>query len=111
MNVWKVVQAHFGDVCEKESLIKITLSILVVLNLMSFLTYWIDKSRAGRGKDRVSETRLLQLSFLGPLGSVAGIWWVRHKTRKTSFLLKYFPVLILSLGIHAAIAYYWLKSE
>lgn len=94
----------------EERLIKIAFAIFVVLNLVSFLTYWFDKSRAGRGKDRISEMRLLQLSFLGPLGSVPGIWWVRHKTKKVSYLVKYFAVLLLSISVHVGIVYFWLRS-
>ena len=94
----------------EDCFIKTAFAIFAVLNLVSFLTYWFDKRRAGTGKDRISESRLLQLSFLGPVGSVPGIWWVRHKTKKVSYLVKYFAVLTLSIAAHIAIGYFWFRG-
>lgn len=82
--------------------LQLTLATLGILNATSLTAYWLDKCKARRGKPRISEARLLQLSLLGPLGSIPGIWWLRHKTRKPSYLLKYLAVMILSLALHIA---------
>ena len=87
-------------------LIKPTLTILGLLNVVSFLTYVIDKSRARRDKRRISEARLLQFTFIGPFGSIPGIWWARHKTRKISYLAKYVAVVVASLVGHLSVLYY-----
>jgi len=91
-------------------LIKTAAAILAILNILSFAIYWIDKSRAVKGKPRISEMRLLQLAFIGPLGSTLGIWWVRHKTRKVSFLVKHAIVFALSVTAHACIGF-WIYSH
>jgi uncharacterized membrane protein YsdA (DUF1294 family) len=97
---------HF---CGGPVLIKYVLILLAALNLASFFAYWIDKTRARRSATRISEARLLQLSFLGPIGSIPGIWWIRHKTHKTSYLVKYSLVLLVSLAVHSA-AIWWAMS-
>ena len=79
-------------------------------NLASFFAYCVDKSKARREVRRISESRLLQLSFFGPLGSIPGIWWIRHKTHKTSYLIRYFAVLTLSLAFHAGVVFLMLRD-
>lgn len=86
--------------------IQIALAVLALCNLACFIAYYIDKSRAGRDRERISEARLLQLSFIGPLGSIPGIWGLRHKNRKGSYLMKYGIVMALSLAGHLLIGYF-----
>lgn len=86
--------------------IQIALSVLALCNLGCFIAYYIDKSRARRDRDRISEARLLQLSFIGPLGSIPGIWGLRHKTRKVSYMVKYGIVMALSLAGHLLVGYF-----
>lgn len=55
----------------------------------------VDKERAQKRKNRVSEKNLLTLCFLG--GSVGG--WLamnklRHKSSKDSFKLKFYAIFI-----------------
>lgn len=85
--------------------------ILLLMNAVCLIGYWMDKRRAGSGRERISEKRLLQLSFLGPLGSIAGIWWIRHKTKKTSYLVKYFGVMALSITLHGVAFYQWFQHR
>lgn len=85
--------------------IQATIALLGICNLASFLAFWWDKSRSRRNKERIPEARLLQLTLLGPFGSIPGIWWIRHKTQKGSFLFQYFLALFLSLACHAGLAY------
>jgi uncharacterized membrane protein YsdA (DUF1294 family) len=85
-------------------MLKFYIALLVVLNLASLAAYWLDKSRARKHQPRISEARLLQFSFLGPVGSIFGVWWVRHKTRKFSYLWKYIVVIVASAIVHFFIA-------
>ncbi len=60
---------------------KILLIYLVIINIVCFITMGIDKSRAGKGRRRISEKSLFLLSAVG---GAAGTWigmkrW-RHKT-------------------------------
>ncbi|MEO1618616.1 MAG: DUF1294 domain-containing protein [Planctomycetota bacterium] len=87
--------------------------ILTVLNGLSLAGFAIDKRLSKRGSNRISEKRLHQLAFLGPAGALFGVWWVRHKTRKASFLLPFALVLMLSLACHLGILYgiWWYRSD
>jgi uncharacterized membrane protein YsdA (DUF1294 family) len=53
-----------------------------------------DKWQAGRGGARIAESTLLLASALGGWpGGLAGMLLFRHKTVKTSFVIKYVLVL------------------
>ena len=64
----------------------IILSYLVVINLMAFVLYGIDKKRAIRNEHRIRESILLWIARLGgAIGSWLGIKIFRHKTKHTKF--------------------------
>ena len=64
----------------------IILSYLVVINLIAFVLYGIDKKRAIRNEHRIRENVLLWISRLGgAIGSWLGIKIFRHKTKHTKF--------------------------
>lgn len=75
---------------------------LVVINLISFLSMYIDKKRAKYGKWRIKEHTLFVLALLGgSIGSIIGMYTFRHKTKKPRFFIG-FPVILISeilLGI------------
>ena len=59
---------------------------LAVSSMVTFMLYGADKSRAKRGKWRISErTLLLWAFFLGGFGAAAGMGFFRHKTRHLKF--------------------------
>jgi len=64
------------------------LAVLVVLNVVSFALFGIDKRRARRGEWRISERTLLLSGLIsGTIGAWAGVYTFRHKSSKPSFLL------------------------
>ena len=68
---------------------------LVIINLISFFIYYIDKKNAIKKRVRVPEAFLILLSFLGgSLGSVLSMYVFHHKTRKWYFVLFNFLFLI-----------------
>ena len=72
------------------------LAVLVVLNVVSFALFGVDKSRARRGAWRISESTLLLSGLVsGTVGAWAGVYAFRHKTRKPSFLAK---LVLMSAG-------------
>lgn len=80
--------------------------LLVVVNVGSAIAVWWDKRRASKGQWRVKEETLLVWALVG--GWPGGIWAMRrfrHKTSKRSFIVKYVFVVVLNLGIIAAIAF------
>ncbi len=59
---------------------------LIVINIISFIIYLIDKLLAIFNKSRISEFCLLLISFLGgSIGSLIGMVICHHKTRKIKF--------------------------
>lgn len=60
--------------------------ILVLINVITFLTYGIDKWKAQHGKWRISEATLLILAILGgSIGAFAGMRIWHHKTQHLKF--------------------------
>ena len=72
---------------------------LVLLSIIAFIAYGVDKSKAKKGKWRTNEKTLLLLSFLGgAFGGFPAMLIFRHKTKGEHW---YFTVVnILGLAIH-----------
>ena len=60
---------------------------LLTVNVISLVSFGIDKFNSKKRGYRISESRLLLLAFFGPFGALAGMLLLRHKTRKIKFLL------------------------
>ncbi len=59
---------------------------LIIINVIAFLLYGIDKYLAIKNKRRISEYHLLVLSlFGGCIGSILGMKVFHHKTKKLKF--------------------------
>jgi len=59
---------------------------LVLINVLSFVLYGIDKKKSIRRKKRISEFQLFFISFLGgSIGSILGMKVFHHKTLKWYF--------------------------
>ena len=82
----------------------------IVLNLLTFVLFGIDKAKAETGTWRVAESTLLMLALLGgTLGAYAGRALFRHKTRKQPFGAILFAIAVLQvLALGALIG--WLLS-
>ena len=78
----------------KEQLV-ILAAWLVIINIIAFCLYGIDKKRAKKGQWRISEkTLLLSAVFGGSIGALLGMYVFRHKTRHWYFRWG-FPLLLL----------------
>lgn len=61
---------------------------LIVVNLLTWLIYGIDKWKAKRRAWRIPERTLLLLAAAGGCtGALAGMLMFRHKTRKLKFMI------------------------
>lgn len=59
---------------------------LLVMNLLTFAMFGIDKWKAVHGKWRIRESTLLGLSLVGgAAGGLAAMYVCRHKTKKVYF--------------------------
>ena len=71
---------------------------LIVLNIVTFLVYGIDKWKAKQGSWRISEATLLILAVIGgSIGALLGMKVWHHKTMHKKF--KYGLPLILLVQI------------
>ena len=71
---------------------------LIVINIVTFLVYGIDKWKAKQGSWRISEATLLILAVIGgSIGALLGMKVWRHKTMHKKF--KYGLPLILLVQI------------
>lgn len=73
---------------------------LILMNLIAFALYGIDKRRAKQGAWRISEYTLLLIALLGgSLGALLGMRYFRHKTRHRKFRYGVPLILLLQLGL------------
>ncbi len=62
-------------------------TILIPLNIITFLLYGYDKFQAQNDGRRIPEKVLLALSLPGGIGGFLGMHLFRHKTRHLTFWL------------------------
>ena len=73
---------------------------LAAVNVLAFALMGIDKVKAKRGVWRIPE-KVLFLSALigGSIGTIAGMFVFRHKTKHLSFVLGLPAILLLQLAL------------
>ncbi len=79
---------------------KLIIDYLIIINILVFLTYAVDKRRAKTNKFRIHENKIYTLIFLGgSIGSLLAINVFNHKKRKKSFKIISWISLIIWLFI------------
>lgn len=67
---------------------------LLIINLISFITMWSDKQKAKKKAWRIPESTLFLLAIAGgSIGSIAGMYTFRHKTKHMNFVIL-MPVIL-----------------
>lgn len=61
--------------------------LIIILNLINFILYGIDKYKAKHNLWRISEKTLLSLSVLAGVGGILGMEIFHHKTREKKFYM------------------------
>ena len=73
---------------------------LIVINVVTFLVYGIDKWKAKQGSWRISEATLLILAVIGgSIGALLGMKVWRHKTQHKKFRYGIPVIIIIQLVI------------
>ena len=73
---------------------------LIAVNLITFVTFGVDKLAAVKGRRRIRERTLLTLSFIGgSVGGFSGMYLFWHKIRKLKFTLAVPLMLILHVAV------------
>ena len=80
---------------------------LIVINIVAFAAYGVDKSAAIKQKQRIPNKVLLGMAVIGgSIGALAGMYTFRHKTQKW-YYTKTVPVILL---LQIALAIFLLSS-
>ena len=79
-------------------LYEIILAYLLMINIFTMYTFFLDKSKAKNKKWRIKESTLFLLSIIGgSLGAILGMKLFRHKTKHWYF--KYAIPFILAVQV------------
>ncbi len=85
-------------------LAQLLLAYLTLINLISFFYFGLDKLKSQLSARRISEKILWTLTLIGgSLGTLMGMWFFRHKTKKLSFQ----AVVAIILMIHVLLLYFY----
>lgn len=80
--------------------LKNILLYLLMINLIGFFMMWSDKRRAKWGKWRIPEQTLFVVTALGGgIGTIAGMYTFRHKTKKLKFIIGLPALVILEIAL------------
>ncbi len=84
------------------------LASTVLFSIIAFGAMGLDKSKAGRGKRRVSELALHMFELLGGWpGSMLGQRTFHHKTRKVTYQAVFWAIVAMHLVLLAWTVYLW----
>ena len=87
---------------------KIFLVFYVLMTIVTFVLYGVDKAKAKKGKWRIPEkTLLLFAACFGGLGAFLGMKIFRHKTKHTSFKIIVPVSMIIQFILIAAGTYFF----
>ncbi len=85
---------------------------LVIINIVTFLVYGIDKWKARKAMWRVREASLLMLAVLGgSIGAWLGMKVWHHKTQHKKFRYGIPAIIIIQLGIIGFFLYLQLNHK
>lgn len=71
-----------------------------ILTITGYLSMWLDKRKAQKGKWRIPEKTLFFIAILGgSIGSIAGMYHFRHKTKHKRFVIGMPLILFVQIGI------------
>ena len=73
---------------------------IAIVNLIGFLLMGIDKRKAVKHASRIPEATLFTIALIGgSIGSIAGMYFFRHKTRHWYFVYGMPAILLLQIAL------------
>lgn len=73
---------------------------LILINLITFIVYGVDKSLAIKHEWRISEATLIMLAVIGgSIGAFLGMQVFRHKTKHMKFVIGVPVIIVLQVAI------------
>jgi len=80
--------------------------VVLILSVVTFIAYGLDKRASRRGSWRTSEAALHLLSLFGGWpGALMAQRWFRHKTRKAGFQAVFWTTAVLNMLLLIGLAY------
>lgn len=77
---------------------KVIILIYLILNVISFSMFAVDKRRAIKGEWRISEAALITSAVFGIFGGFCGMYIMHHKTKKPKFYIGLPVILIMEIA-------------
>ncbi|MBE8724863.1 DUF1294 domain-containing protein [Flavobacterium hungaricum] len=79
---------------------KVLLLYFLIINVLEFIIAGYDKFLARKQKRRIPENTLFFLAFIGgTIGLLLAMLFFRHKTAKTSFIVKFTGIILIQIVI------------
>lgn len=89
---------------------KYFLIYLLIINALGFILMLVDKHKARKNKWRIPEATLMIVVALGgSVGSLLGMYLVRHKTKHPKFFIGIPVILVLQVAAAIAVWYFFLR--
>lgn len=77
---------------------------LLVINIVGFFSMYLDKKKARKRMWRIPEATLFLIALIGgSIGSIAGMYLFRHKTRHWYFVYGMPVILLIQIGAFIAL--------
>lgn len=77
---------------------EIVIIYLLLINIVAFMTYGIDKGRAVKHNWRIPEATLIAIAlFGGSIGAFVGMQYFHHKTKKPKFYIGVPSIFIIQV--------------
>ena len=90
---------------------RIVIGYFLVMNILGLLVMAVDKRRAVKKKWRIPEKQLFLVSLLGgSIGTLAGMYLFRHKTKHWYFVVGMPAILVLQIVLAVAMQEFTLFS-
>lgn len=85
---------------------EVILIYLLIVNAIGFLLMTVDKYKAKKNLWRIPESTLMTIALIGgSIGSLVGMYTVRHKTKHLKFTVGIPVILVLQIA-----AFIWILT-
>ena len=85
---------------------QVVIIYLIIVNILGFVIMGIDKHKAKMGDRRIPENTLFMFTIIGGgIGTIAGIYTFRHKTKKKKFTIGMPLIVVLEILIFVYFKY------